>query len=481
MSFEAGAGRVLVGSGASFTLSGVLNLTGSPTSDVVNVRSGGRFDVAGGSVNGATVNVFAGGLLDASTSGVYTNLGQLSLQGGNAVADIVNLNRMDARGSVSGLDNQAELALTGQLNASGNLFNDGTLSLGGNALAGGGGFVNRGTLRGPGTVIIAAENSGGLIQATSGALLFTQLASNRLGGQMSVAGGATLRVQSALDNFGVVALGGGTFSGGAVTNYGSIEGAGFVQNRIDNAVNGTLRASAGGSLVFTAPGSTSGGLLAVDAGATMRFSAGLAQSAGTLTTDPNTVVTTDLVNIGMGAIVAEAGDRFHVSGSVLGDTRNNLAWNTDEAALQFTAAPGGVHLVELSGIDRGTSRDGLQANFAWGTLMLDAGQQLVLNDASANWAGGAGALYVGAIDLVGAGGDVGAAVAGRIVGNGFNVYYDPALSDNVWLGGQTYALGAGGSLTPLAAVPEPAPAPALMLAVGLAVLVWRRRHAAMAR
>jgi len=97
----------------------------------------------------------------------------------------------------------------------------------------------------------------------------------------------------------------------------------------------------------------------------------------------------------MGAIVAAAGDRFRVSGKLGDDTRNNLAWNTDSTTLQFSAAPGGV------------------------------------------------------LDLAGVGGDVGTAVAGRIIGNGFNVYYDPALSRNVWLGGQASALGAGGSLASL--------------------------------
>ena len=97
LSFEAASGRLLVGSGATLTVGGatagaaglvktgsgtlvlagnnllhqggtdiqggVLRLTGNLNSDGVNVRNGGRLDLAGGNLNGATVNVFAGGVL----------------------------------------------------------------------------------------------------------------------------------------------------------------------------------------------------------------------------------------------------------------------------------------------------------------------------------------------------------------------------------------------------------------------------------
>ena len=605
LSFEAAGGGLLVGGSASLTLAGstagagglvktgtgtlilagnnllhqggteiqggVLRLTGNLNGDSVNVRTGGRFDLAGGNVNGATVNVFAGGVLDASSSGLYTNLGQLSLQGGEAVVNVLNLNRMDARGTVTSINNQADLQLTGLLNTQGTLGNAGTLSLNGMTLAGSGNLVNVGTLRGPGTVTVAAANEGGLIHATGGTLLFTNLSSNGQVGQITVDSSATLRITSPLDNSGVVTMAGGTLSGASVINAGTIEGAGVVQGVIDNN-GGTLRARAGGTLVFTASNPTNRGLMAVDAGATMRFNAGLADSSGTLAvdggrfdtnggsftnlaggiiavsgdsqlangklinqgqmnvgsatlavsgllsntgsasflqssvtfqgevvnegvmtsnqstlrflagftnagtfiTDPNTVHTTELVNLGMGAIVAQAGDRFEVSGNVSGDTRNHSLWDTDEATLAFTAAAGGVHQIELSGVDTGASFDSLLSNFAWGTLTLGAGQQLALSDDHANWAAGAGALYVSAFDLAGVGGDVASAISTRISGNGFNIYYDASAAGSAWLGGQTYALGGGGVITPLVAVPEPAPA--LLLAAGLAALGWRQRR-----
>lgn len=608
LSFEAASGRLLVGGGATLTLNGattgaaglvktgtgtltlagsnhfhqggtdiqggVLRLVGNLNSDVVHVRSGGRLDVAGGNLNGATVNVFAGGVLDASTFGLYINLGLLSLQGGAAVTPILNLNRMEARGTVAGVANQADLKLTGLLRVQGELTNTGTLNLGGMTLAGtdaGSILTNSGTLVGPGTVGLAAVNEGGLIRASGGTLVFTNLSANRLGGQMTVDSGATLRVTASLANAGVVTLGGGMLSGDLLINTGTVEGTGTVQNRVDNQTTGTLRANAGNTLVFTDAGSSSTGRIVVEEGATLRFNAGLAThagtlaltggrfdvnggtitnaltgliavsgnsglatgqlvnqgrlavdgatlsvtgsvnnqgsasfqqssvvflgsvfnagsissnlstlrflggftNAGTLTTDPNTLVTTDLVNIGSAAIVADAGDLFQVSGHVLGDTTNHIGWNTDRAILQFTAGGNGSHRLELAGVDMGTSRDGLLANFAWGRLVLDAGQRLVLSDDAANWAAGAGALYVGSLALEGIGGDVAGGIFSRITGNGFNVYYDPTLDGSAWLGGLTYALAEGGLLAPLAAVPEPAPA--LLLALGLAVLGWRRR------
>jgi hypothetical protein len=62
----------------------------------------------------------------------------------------------------------------------------------------------------------------------------------------------------------------------------------------------------------------------------------------------------------------------------------------------------------------------------------------------------------------------------NIIGNGFNIYYNPNLVENVYLGGLTYDLsGTGGGHL----IPTPLPASALLFVSGLAGLglLGRRR------
>ena len=80
-------------------------------------------------------------------------------------------------------------------------------------------------------------------------------------------------------------------------------------------------------------------------------------------------------------------------------------------------------------------------NFAWGSLDL-TGQTLTLLDGN-NTPGGA--LYVGTIlGVLLSGGQV-----TDIYGNGLDIYYDPSLAGNAYLGGLTYQLAGGGYLAPV--------------------------------
>ena len=144
----------------------------------------------------------------------------------------------------------------------------------------------------------------------------------------------------------------------------------------------------------------------------------------------------------VGGWVYYVGDRFFLSGDLLSSSNNKSGWQTAEAELRFLGATN--HVMSVLGEDLGRSFDGYSDNFGWGTLALDAGDSLVLADGD-GIAGGA--LYVHRLLLAGGTGQI-----DHIAGNGLNIYYDLNEPANVYLGGQTYSLAGGGSISP---VPEP--------------------------
>jgi hypothetical protein len=301
---------------------------------------------------------------------------------------------------------------------------------------------------------------------------------NNVSGRIEIGAGATLRFSNLGDNAGLIAIDGGRLDNGTgllVNAAGGVIGITGNSSIASQSLRNDGRFTATGATFVLSGGLVNNGSTTLD-NSTVQFrgavnNAGTLQSShsavtflagfnnsGVYITDPNLTVTTDLVNTGSAAIIAAAGDRFQVSGSVLGDTTNHAVWNTDGATLEFSANGGGAHVIELSGVDLGAARSGAAHNFAWGDLRLDAGQSLTLADASANWSAGRGALYVGGLELAGLapGADLGDAIAARFSGNGFNVYYDPLIADNAYLGGKSWSFGSeGGALIALAPVPEP--------------------------
>ena len=197
---------------------------------------------------------------------------------------------------------------------------------------------------------------------------------------------------------------------------------------------------------------------------------------GAYNSDPSTSYFTDL-NVGAaGYLTGGAGDVFDVSGNFINDSLANTDWNTVAASLAFSGADGTSHTFDLTGLDLGAASAGFTDNFAWGDLNIGAGNSIAL--------GGSGALYVGALEgLAFSGNDI-----TNILGNGFNIYYDPTLDTS--LGSRFYALGGGGYLCPVGVsdcslstlptsnAPEPGTLPLITLAFG-ALMLDRRRRARM--
>lgn len=195
---------------------------------------------------------------------------------------------------------------------------------------------------------------------------------------------------------------------------------------------------------------------------TMTFNASYTEH-GAYISDPSTNRFVDLLIGADGYLVGGAGDRWVVSGQFDNGSAQGTAWSTASSDLVLSGA--GPQVIHLAGADLGPSAQGWMDNFAWGSLQLAAGTSIHLLDGNA--APGA-ALYVGLLDLAG-----GVDQLGEIMSD-FNIYYDPTLGANAYLGGATYGLGGIGQLRPLAAVP--APASFAMLTASLAGLAARRRR-----
>lgn len=317
-------------------------------------------------------------------------------------------------------------------------------------------------------------------------------------GQVINLNGATLTNKGTVD----VTASGMLQNEGTVLNQGKITVAGtFVNNGLVQGT-GSLHQSAGqvvtnGSMtVGTA--SIQGGQLAVQTGGSLNAARVTIGASGDLLAQAGTVAISSKLTVqghygsegasntfkdfvvGSTGWVTAGADTFNVSGNFLNGSLQANAWHTDEATLRLEGS--GTQQLALAGADLGASRSAYQNNFAWSELVLGSASQYVLTDG--NGVSG-GALYVGHIQLEGGLSQLAS------INSPFNVYYDPTVAGNAYLGGQTYAFGTGGGhliavsapVLPQAtamsiaggptAVPEPS---AVLLTVsGAMVLLWRRK------
>jgi hypothetical protein len=201
-------------------------------------------------------------------------------------------------------------------------------------------------------------------------------------------------------------------------------------------------------------------------GAVVQFTGAATNNAAYLSSDSdNTFVS--LTNGPAAYLQGGASDRFRFTGDLLSSSSSFGMWQTGSSTLEFQPnASSNAHTLSVAGSDLGgDTLNGYANNFAWGTLQLDSGQSLILQDGNAT---PGGALYVDVLSLADGLGQI-----NDITGNGLNVYYNGNDPANAYLGGQTYPLANGGAL--IAATPEPGGLAGL-LAVGAAGWLRRRRR-----
>jgi hypothetical protein len=466
---------------------GTLALTGAFTNSGIYEQAGGTLTLPGGSAH-----VNSGSMSFTSTSQFralddFANHGTLTLNG--AQVSGTGLLHNDADGVIQGpgligtpfANAGAVLVNAGTTRIQQAFANSGSIQLGGTgSTLLGGAIGNTGSIQGAGTVGNNIQNSG-TVEAIGGTLVLGGAVTNGAAGLLTAGSGSKLVVNAGLaTNQGTINLTGGTFDNNnhALANAGQISGYGIVRTGglsnqgtitlatgVSTVNGGVTNQSAGhieiahGAAVFTGAVDNQGTFKTT--GATVTFAGGFT-NAGAYVSDPSTQSFMDLVVSPTGYLVGGAGDVFKVSHSFINQSAQNTAWNTRGASLVFNGA--GSENVLLAGLDKGALYDGYADNFAWGSVELAAGAGLSITAAP----GSKGALYAGLLMLDGGLGQLASIMSDS------NIYYDPLLSGNSYLGGQTYALAGAGFLIPTA-VPEPGTYAMLLAGIGLLGFAARRR------
>ncbi len=499
-----GSGMTLATSGGTLSNNGMITLSGgsvggsSLLSNAGVISGNGSVGGSGGFSNFGDVT--PGGIITLVGSGASSNFGEMDVAAGNTLrlmgAPLQNMGTIRLSGGMVGgtsqLSNQSGGTITGRGTitaplgtSSGNIaVSDGTLNISNaftNAgviqLAGvagtlaGGAITNTGTVQGFGNVNNVISNTGGTVEAVGGTLVMNAVTSssngllaasvgNKLlftaglsinGGTMSLAGGTFDNGGHVISNTGQIS-GYGIFRSGGLTNNGEITFAGGTSTVNGNVVNavGKKAQVRYAPAVFTGNFTNNG--IFKSTGASVTFT-GIYSENGQFISDPAENYFNDVVIGSGGAWSGGVGDRFIVGGDLMNGSSAKEAWETSLAELSF--AGGGSHAYAAAGSDVGISFAGYEDNFAWGRLVLGAGDSLALSG---------DAVYVGVLELKG-----GLAQIGAVDGSG-NIYYDLREPANAYLGGKSYELAGGGMI---AAVPEAGSVLMCLLAVGGAAM--RRR------
>jgi hypothetical protein len=463
-----------IGGAGGFTNNSLLRQTGTLVLSNTGLNQNfGNIDLAAGQqlqLNGASLtNAGTLNLNDAliSGSGMLTNTfgGVISGRG------IINSAFANSGGVI--------VIQSGTTRISAGFSNEGTIQLNSaSASMTGGSIENTGNIQGFGSAGNDIGNEG-IIAASGGNLVLAGRVRNFEKGLLSAAAGSQLTIARGLDsNSGIINLLGGVFenSGFELDNTGQISGFGTIRT-------GTLINN--GTITFTGGLTTINGDVINESDRQLRVAYNPALFTGTVTNNgifKNTETTITFagtynenglymsdpadnffssVAIGNeGAWVGGWGDRFFITGDLRSTSKAKSSWQTELAELHLIG--GAEHVMSIAGEDLGVSFDGFVNNFAWGALMLGGGDELVLEDANDS---SGGAFYVHSL-LLGGGVDQ----IAHIQSNGLNIYYDLGNSANAYLGGKSYAMAGGGTIS---AVPEPGLAVVVFVAAGI---VLRRRR-----
>lgn len=489
-SFNLNATKTLL-TGATLTNNGQITMSGGAlggAGQIVNstgqISGFGTIDGSGGFVNNGNITQ-SGGNLVLSNTGANSNTGnidlavgnQLQLNGGSlANSGTINLNG----GTVSGgaqLNNSASGVLAGPGTISAPLTNNGTVALtagtlnlppftnngivapgGVTANMTGGAISNASTIQGFGKINNNVTNTG-TIEAAGGTLIFSGTIANSAGGILTASSGNKLLFTSGLGpNAGLISLTGGTIDTNNTTFTNNATVSGYGALRTGGLTNASELELTGGTATVTGPVTNNAGARVdvkfstavfnspVTNNGTFKITGGSVSfvstftNNGTYSSDPADNYFTDLNIATTGALVGGVGDRFFIRGNFTNNSTQNSVWNIAAATVDLQGS--GLHSFSVTGVDQGLTYDGYINNFAIGTLAVDADASLALQPAAAG-----SALYVGALELAGGLGQIGA-----IAGNRVSIYYDPTNAANAYLADQSYGLAGGGQIAP---VPEP--------------------------
>ncbi len=257
-------------------------------------------------------------------------------------------------------------------------------------------------------------------------------------------------------------LQGGRLAAGSIVNNGTFNySAGSLKGDFTN--NGTLNLGGAGTRIFNGDISNHGTLRVNNTTAVYN---GLFINGGAYHSDPSNNYFSNLTITDLGYLTGGAGDNFFISGDLINNSLANDLWDTDLASLILNG--NGNQNVYFAGIDLGAVFAGYNDNFAWGRLAIGPDLSL-LNLSDGNNTAGA-ALYAREVLL--AGNDLSLL---SLVAGDFNIYYDPRLAANTYLGGLDYTFGSGSGM--LIAIDSRVPEPHtwLLLMIGLLGLAVQRR------